>query len=333
MAVRSATIVDFQHPVSQELLNHETKPGLKKLRVLSVPRPAGAADVPRISIVTPSFNQAEYLEETIRSVLGQGYPNLEYIIVDGGSTDGSVEIIRKYEDRLTWWVSECDGGQYEAINTGFSHATGEILAWINSDDKYLPWSFSVVADIMGERPEIEWLTSLFHLFWDEHGRAVRCEAHSGFSRELVLRGGTLPGCGWLAWAFIQQESTFWRRSLWERIGGRLDPAYTLAGDFDLWMRFAGQAEVYSAPVPLAGFRQHAKQRTALYMKEYLKEARASFARHGGRPPSRLKAFWLKNVGKVLRHFQRRLGFACAQLGAPTHALFRREVARWELTRY
>ena len=297
------------------------------------PSPKARNAFPKISIVTPSFNQAAYLEETIRSVLDQDYPNLEYIIVDGGSTDGSVEIIRRYKHRLAWWVSERDHGQYEAINKGFAHATGDILAWINSDDKYLPWTFSVVADVMSHLPQVEWLTSRFHLFWDRAGRAVHCDALAGFSRALVLRGGTLPTFGWPAWVFIQQESTFWRRSLWERAGGRLDTAYSLAADYDLWMRFAREAEVYSAPVPLAGFRQHPAQKTARQMKQYLAEARASFRRHGGRPPGLLKGLWLKHSGKLLRYLQRRHAFACAQQGFANQGLFRAVDGQWELRSY
>jgi glycosyltransferase involved in cell wall biosynthesis len=287
--------------------------------------------LPRITVVTPSFNQAPFLEETLRSVLDQNYPNLEYIIVDGGSTDGSVEIIRKYAARLAWWVSEPDRGHADALNKGFARSTGELMAWINSDDKYLPWTLSVVADVMKRLPQIEWLTSLFHLFWDQQGRAVRCEAHPGFSRRLILRGGTLPGCGWPAWAFIQQESTFWRRSLWEKAGGRIDSAYALAGDYDLWMRFARIAEVYSVPVPLAGFRQHPAQKTARHMQEYLREARDSFHQHGGRPPAQPWAFCLKNIGKLLRYLQRRHAFASRQLGFNNLGVFRNADGAWELT--
>ena len=110
---------------------------------------------PRISVVTPSFNQGAFLEETLRSVLDQGYPNLEYFVIDGGSTDASVDIIRNYASRLTYWVSESDQGQYDAINKGFARSMGEIMAWLNSDDKYLPWTFSIAGEISATRPEVE----------------------------------------------------------------------------------------------------------------------------------------------------------------------------------
>lgn len=289
--------------------------------------------LPKISIVTPSYNQAEFLEQTLRSVLEQHYPNLEYIVIDGGSTDGSVEIIRKYERQLAYWVSEPDDGHCDALNKGFARSTGEIMAWLNSDDKYLEWTLSTVAEAMTGLPEIEWLTSRFHMFWDQHGRAMRCEAHPGFSRELVLRGGTLPGCGWPAWAFIQQESTFWRRSLWEKAGGRLNTDYSFAGDYDLWIRFAENAELYSLSVPLAGFRQHASQKTAHHMPEYLREAQTCFRSHGGRNPNKFRGYWLKNWGKVLRYLQRRHAYACAQQGFFNQAVFKGEAQRWELRSY
>ena len=296
-------------------------------------RTSVAGALPRISIVTPSFNQAAFLEQTLRSVLGQNYPNLEYVVVDGGSTDGSVEIIRKYSDQLAWWVSEPDGGQYDAINKGFAHTTGEIMGWLNSDDKYLPWTLSSVADVIDDLPQVEWLTSLFHLFWNEQGEAVSCEFHPGFSRELILRGGTLLGSGWPSWAFMQQESTFWRRSLWEKAGGRLDTQWALAADFDLWMRFAGHAEVCSVPIPLAGFRRHSRQKTGLQMEEYLREARESFRQRGGQPPGRWQGWWLKNSGKLLRYLQRRHAFAARQQGMSNRCVFMGNGTGWQLGRY
>ena len=123
---------------------------------------------PKISIVTPSFNQAPYIEETLQSVLGQNYPNLEYVVIDGGSADGSVDIIKKYEDQLHYFVSEKDFGHGHAINKGFAKTSGEIMAWINSDDKYMPWAFNVVAEIFKKFPEVDWIIG-YNGIWNSQG--------------------------------------------------------------------------------------------------------------------------------------------------------------------
>src|SRR6266540_2247918 len=115
---------------------------------------------PRISIITPSFNQGAFLEQAIRSVIVQNYPNLEYVIIDGGSTDNSIEIIKKYEKHLHYWISEKDNGQYDAINKGFAKSSGVIMGWLNSDDMYCPWALKTVSSIFSECPNIEWLTTL-----------------------------------------------------------------------------------------------------------------------------------------------------------------------------
>ncbi|MDX9762897.1 MAG: glycosyltransferase family 2 protein [Desulfomonilia bacterium] len=238
---------------------------------------------PKISIITPSYNQGQYIEETITSVLDQKYPNTEYIIIDGGSTDETIDIIKKYESSLSYWVSEPDDGQYDAINKGFSKSTGEIMAWINSDDKYTPWTFAIVADIFTRFPEIDWLTTSYPLCLNKAGYTVSCFYLPGFSREAFFKGVHLPCPGRYAHSFIQQESTFWRRSLWDMAGSHIDSSLSLAGDFELWTKFFKYAELYAVAAPLGCFRYHDGQKTAHRYHEYLKEADAVLTNHGGAP--------------------------------------------------
>ena len=198
---------------------------------------------PKISIVTPSYNQVAYLEQTILSVLEQQYPNLEYIIIDGGSSDGSVDIIKKYADRLHYWVSEKDEGLYHAIQKGFEQSSGEIMGWINSDDMLHRSALFSVAEILSI-DGIEWFTGTGTLY-DEAGRTIRAAKSRHWSKYHFLMKD---------YQWIQQESTYWKRSLWERAGGRMDLSYKYAGELELWNRFFRLAPLYSGDCLVGGFR-------------------------------------------------------------------------------
>jgi glycosyltransferase involved in cell wall biosynthesis len=221
-------------------------------------------NLPKITIITPSFNQVKYLEATILSVLNQNYPNLEYIIIDGGSTDGSVDIIKKYAKKLHFWVSEPDKGLYDALQKGFNYSTGDIMAWLNSDDLYHPNALITIADLFNNFPQINWLTTVPTLF-DEKGRIVNISnpQKAQWSKFRFYTGDY----GW-----IQQESTFWRRALWQKSGAQLNTNLHFAGDFDLWLRFFRYEKLYFVSTLTGGFRQRSQNQLSLdNMDKYISE--------------------------------------------------------------
>jgi len=200
--------------------------------------------LPKISIVTPSYNQGEFLEETICSVLDQNYPNLEYFIVDGGSTDQSVEIIKQYADHLTWWISEKDNGQSHAINKGFARATGAIFGWINSDDYYLPGAFEAVKELYQQNPEaVAWVGQTLHI--DREGNPLCVEKPKGLTKAKL-------SC-WGFHGLLPQQSCFFSAEAFQLLDGlRVDLHYAM--DMDFWIRLTTQGHFHLGKQTLAAFR-------------------------------------------------------------------------------
>ncbi|MEG3895513.1 glycosyltransferase [Microcoleus sp. SVA1_B6] len=242
-----------------QLVNQLTKTSTNNVSVVV------NSPLPKISIVTPSFNQGEFLEECIDSILSQGYPNLEYIIMDGGSTDLSLMIIKKYEKYLTYWQTQPDGGHYVALNKGFSKTTGEIMAWLNSDDKYHPDAFFKVAAAFAKNQHVEWLTGRATT-WNREGILEDVEGViRQWSRNYLFNEALTTG------RFIQQESTFWKRSIWQKVGSKLHQELKLAADFDLWMRFSRHAQLFLVDDLIGGFRTYATQRSRVFYEQYVRE--------------------------------------------------------------
>lgn len=289
-----------------------------------------SSEYPTISIVTPTFNSAAYLEACIQSLLEQDYPALEHIIMDGGSTDGTLDIIQRYADHLAYWVSEPDNGMYDAIQKGFAQATGTIMAWLNSDDLYLPWTLHLVRDIFVALPELDWITSIRPLLWDGEGRATDCMALPGYSRRGFWHGEHMPGSPGYVIESIQQESTFWRRSLWERAGGRVDTSLKLAGDFELWARFYQHSDLTGVRAPLGGFRVHATQLSARHRATYYAEAQTALRQHGGRPHSRTGSLLRRHLAPLVPRRARPLAARLGLCYRARNCVYDQEQQSWKL---
>lgn len=224
------------------------------------------------------MNSSKYILETIHSLTNQTYNNIEHIIIDGGSTDGTVDILKKNEHLIDYWVSEKDGGMYDALSKGFALAQGEYGCWLNADDLYYPSTCETVATIFKQNPSCKWLTGI--------------ESHLGENRIPYIRlphsfPDNVINRGWAhgrAWGFIQQESTFFAMDLFRQAGG-IDTSFRLAGDFDLWMKMALHARLYTILSPLGIFRHHPSQMSA-NKSSYFNEV----YRAGGK-----NALWVKPI--------------------------------------
>jgi len=204
-----------------------------------------SADIPKVSIITPSYNQGKYLEATIRSVLEQDYPNIEFFIVDGGSKDNSYDIIQSYADQLDWWVSEKDKGHADALNKGFDRATGDILAWLNSDDTYVsPGVVSEAVAFLQAHPEVGMVYADAHVI-DDAGQVIgQFPARQTDYRRMVNGSVHIP-----------QATTFFRADLYRQVGP-LSLSLFFGFDYDLWVKLAKISQVRYLPRPWANFRLH-----------------------------------------------------------------------------
>jgi glycosyltransferase involved in cell wall biosynthesis len=230
---------------------------------------ASLSSLPLVSIITPSYNQAPFLEATLRSVLDQDYPRLEYIVVDGGSTDGSLEILRRYETRLAAWISEPDRGQTDAINKGFALATGDILAYLNSDDTYCPDAVTEAVAYLQAHPEVGMVhAGAFYI--DQVGHPV-ARFPSAPTSHLDLRRGAPK---------IAQQAAFFRAEVWKMVGP-LDPSFFYAMDYDLWVRISAVTPMAFVPRIWAGFRLHDESKSMTVARQCWPEMMRVHFRDGG----------------------------------------------------
>lgn len=245
----------------------------------------------KISVITPSYNQAQFLEETMRSIHDQGYSELEHIVIDGGSTDGSVEIIKRYDDRLAYWVSEPDAGQTDALIKGFERATGDVFCWLNSDDLFEARTLFEVADYFRGHPEVEFVYG--DSTWiDAEGHPLKPKREHRWSRFVWMYDHN----------FIPQPSAFWRAGLYRQVGG-LDRRFDLAMDADLWIRFAEVSRPRHVRRAWSKMRFYPEQKNTRLRAQSGAEGRAIRARYvprRSRTASRMRRYLARCYRIVLK---------------------------------
>lgn len=249
---------------------------------------------PKISVVMPSYNQAQFLETTLRSVLDQEYPNLELIVIDGGSTDDSVEIIKKYAPQIHYWVSEPDGGQTNGLIKGFNQATGDIVCWLNSDDLHEPETLRTVAEFFTQTPEARFVYG--NCTWiSPSGEVMYYRREMGFIKWIWL----------YAYNYIPQPASFWKRDLYLEVGG-LDSSFSLDMDGDLFARFSRVTPLHHIDKPLARFRFYPEQRNQKFREQSDREESAILNRELNRTVSAPEKMAVGLLARSIRYVHRKL---------------------------
>jgi glycosyltransferase involved in cell wall biosynthesis len=260
------------------------------------PGPAG-----RLCMVTTNFNYGDYLEDCIRSIVhSKGFASVDYVMMDAGSTDGSVDIVKKYASSFKHWQSARDEGMYHAIAQGFQKSDAPYMGWLNSDDQLTPWTIQTVLDIFDQLPDVKWITSRYPLQARKDGVVIKSDFLPGvdnwgfFNGEHIKSSG-LPTSGW-----IVQDCTFWRRDLWDEVGGDFDHTLKLAGDFELWARFIQKTDLYVVNVPFGIYRFHGANKAVAGRDAYRDECVRVLNRYTPVVPENLERLGQRVIAKHLK---------------------------------
>lgn len=255
----------------------------------------------RLCLVTTNFNYGAYLDDCMRSITdSRGFDRVDYVVMDGGSTDNSLDIIKQYAPRLKHWQSAKDDGMYHAIQAGFALSDAPYMGWLNSDDQLTPWAIQTVLDIFDQLPEVKWITSRLPLQARKDGLVIKSDFLPGvdnwgfFNGEHIKSSG-LPTSGW-----IVQDCTFWRRELWDQVGGDFDHKLKLACDFELWARFIQKTDLYTVNVPFGIYRFHGANKAVAHRDAYRDECVKVLQRYTPIVPEDVERLGKRVIAKHLK---------------------------------
>jgi hypothetical protein len=255
----------------------------------------------RLCMVTTNFNYGAYIGECMSSIItSKGFDRVDYVVMDGGSTDNSVEVIQSHAPKLKHWQTAKDAGMYHAIQEGFTKSDAPYMGWLNSDDQLAPWAIQTVLDIFDQLPEVRWITSRHPMQARKDGVVIKADFlpgvdNWGFFNGEYVRSLGLPSSGW-----IVQDCTFWRRDLWEEVGGEFDLSLKLAGDFELWARFIQKTDLYVVPVPFGIYRYHGANAAITGRDQYRDECVKVLQRYTPIIPEDMKRLGERVIAKHLK---------------------------------